>query len=462
VPVPAPQGLLFIGATGSALPAQAVQVLSGGAGSVTYQASATTQDGKSWLSVSPSTGTATAPAPDQSLVSVNTAGLPAGTYYGNVSYAGAGAAVRGVNVTLIVTATAQNGSARTTSSAANTGSCSPTKLAVARVEPVLGFSATVGLPTPVSIRIMTDCGDPVAGANAAVNISDGDPTFTLQLADATSGLYSGTWTPHRAGSQVILTATAIAGDLGAWTSVVDFRGTVTPGSSPLLAPQGTLHVYYPQTGAGLAPGTIVQIYGSNLSTGTAPATTLPLPLTLNGTSVLIGGIEAPLYYVSPGQINAQVPYELAPDHQYQVVINSNGALSTPDSIAVSTLAPGLAANLTGSIIAQHLDGTLVTSAAPAKSGEYIQMYAAGLGATDRAVPTGAAAPSNPPARVQNNPTLTINGEQALVSFAGLTPGLAGLYQINFQVPAGAVNGDLPLVVMQNGIAANGATLTVHN
>jgi large repetitive protein len=460
VPNPAPQGLLFIGATGSTLPPQTVQISSGGAASVTWQASATTADGKAWLSVTPANGTATPGAPSQSVVSVNTTGLAAGTWYGNVSYAGAGAAVRSINVTLLVTATPQTGSARTTLSDAKAGTCAATQAVAARIEPVLGFSTAVGLPTPVVLRVVTNCGDPVTNAQVAVNISTGDPSFSLQLANPTSGLYTGTWTPRHSGTQVSLTATAAASGLA--SSTADFRGSVTLGANPLIAPLATLHVYYPQTGSALAPGTIVQIYGANFATQTASATTLPLPVTLSGTSVSIGGIPAPLYYVSSGQINAQVPSELQPNHQYQVIVNANGVLSAPDLISVSALSPGLDANPNGSLIAQHLDGTLVTSASPAQPGEYIQLYGTGLGATDRTVADGAGAPSNPVANALNAATVTINGEPASVLFTGLTPGLAGLYQVDVQVPADAPNGALPLVLSQNSVTANSVTLAVHN
>ncbi len=64
----------------------------------------------------------------------------------------------------------------------------------------------------------------------------------------------------------------------------------------------------------------MQIYGSNLAAQPTAATAIPLPNKLNSTSVLIGGMLAPLYYVSPGQINAQVPFELSAGNQYAKMI----------------------------------------------------------------------------------------------------------------------------------------------
>ena len=100
----------------------------------------------------------------------------------------------------------------------------------------------------------------------------------------------------------------------------------------MLAPDAVLSIYNPLIGGAISPGEILQIYGSNLSTAPVTSSNIPLTTTLGGTSVSIGGIPAPLYYVSPTQINAQAPFELVPGNQYQVVINSNGALAAPGTI----------------------------------------------------------------------------------------------------------------------------------
>jgi uncharacterized protein (TIGR03437 family) len=220
-------------------------------------------------------------------------------------------------------------------------------------------------------------------------------------------------------------------------------------------------VFNPATGAAVAPGTIVQIYGSNLAGQTLAATGVPLPGALGGTSVSIGGIVAPLFFVSPGQINAQAPFELAAEGQYQVVVNSGGLLSTPDTVHVSAVAPGVAALASGIAIAQHGDASLVSEQSPAKPGEALVLYAAGLGATDTPVASGAGSPSSPLAHPANAVSLTINGEVAAIQFGGLTPGLVGLYQVNFTVPTDAANGDLQLVLSEGGASANPVILPVH-
>jgi uncharacterized protein (TIGR03437 family) len=179
--------------------------------------------------------------------------------------------------------------------------------------------------------------------------------------------------------------------------------------------------------------------------------------------VIIGGIQAPLFFVSPGQVNAEIPFELTPGQPYQVVVNNNGALSTPDSIQSAVVAPGVAALPTGFVNGQHVaDGSVITDASPAKPGEYVVIYLAGLGPTTVPVTSGAGAPASPLAQTQNTPAVTLNAEPVTVLFSGLTPGLAGLYQIDLQVPADAPEGDLALVVNQPGVAGTSVILPVHH
>jgi uncharacterized protein (TIGR03437 family) len=246
--------------------------------------------------------------------------------------------------------------------------------------------------------------------------------------------------------------TASAPSFSAVTNPIS--GAVAPNAVPLLSPNGTLHSFNPLVGAALAPGTIVEIFGQNLASTTATSNTVPLLNTMNGSSVIIDGIEAPLYYVSPGQIDAQIPFELQSGQQYQVIVLTNGALTTPQPIQLSAATPGLAASPDGTLIAQHADGTLVTAASPAMGGEYLVAYLAGLGDTTVPVTSGAASPSSPLAMPTNTLTLTINGAQSPIYFAGLTPGLVGLYQMNFQVPAGLPTGSIAIVVSQNGQPSN--------
>lgn len=177
---------------------------------------------------------------------------------------------------------------------------------------------------------------------------------------------------------------------------------------------------------------------------------------------MIGNELAPIYYVSSGQINIQLPTDLTIG-QHAILISANGALTLPDLLDINPFQAGIAAYSDGSgnVIAQHADYSYVTAASPAKPGEIVIIYLAGLGATNPAVPSGQAAPTTEPlARVVNAPTVTVDGQNAAVEFAGLAPGFVGLYQIDLQVPANAGSGSLPLVVSQSGVAGNTTNLIV--
>jgi len=461
-PDPEPAGLLFISNGTSALPSQTVQVFASSTAPVNYLASSDS----SWLSVTTGTSTASIGSPGSSSVSVNAAGLLPGLYYGGVSYQFAGSgfstSVRTVNVTLIVEG---SGAARSDRTLAipqqQTATCTPSQLVPTQTGLVNAFAQPASWPTPLNVLLTDDCANPITAGQIVATFSNGDAPLQLSRTDATSGNYSATWTPRNASTQITISARATA--TGFPAAIQQITGQVTPKSTPLLTPNGTLNAFSPVVGAAIAPGTIIQIYGSNLAGQAGTASAIPLPNKINSTSVLIGGLQAPLYYVSPGQINAQVPFELSAGSQYQVIVNANGALSTPNPIQLSPDAPGIAVFTAGQVIAQHLDGSLVQETSPAAPGEIIVFYAAGLGQTNQTIDSGTASPSGNLAEPLDTPTLTVGGIPVTnILFAGLTPTLVGLYQVDFQVPATAPNGDLQMILTQATGDSNTTVLPVHN
>jgi len=146
-----------------------------------------------------------------------------------------------------------------------------------------------------------------------------------------------------------------------------------------------------------------------------------------------------------------------------ILVSANGAFTLPDLLDINPFQAGVAAYTDGSgnVIAQHADFSYVTASSPAKPGEVVIIYLGGMGATNPAVPSGQGAPTAEPlARVVNNPTVTVDGQNTSVAFAGLAPGFVGLYQIDFQVPTNARVGSLALVVSQGGVAGNTTNLIV--
>jgi uncharacterized protein (TIGR03437 family) len=237
--------------------------------------------------------------------------------------------------------------------------------------------------------------------------------------------------------------------------------TVAPslGSNPAL--NGASFV----PGLAIAPGSIVALFGSNLTTGTASDLTAPLPYSLNNTSVTFNGAEAPLFYVSPTQINAQVPFTL-PVGQVQIQVQHGSAISTPVTVPVAPYSPGIFIvdyNSNAGAVLHTNTYAVVTSSNPAQPGETLAIYATGLGAVNMAMAPGAAAPSTAPfAMTVNTPMVTIGGVSAYVSFSGLAPGFVGLYQLNVTVPQGMAPGSQSLQISAGGIASNTAILAVGN
>ena len=454
-PVLAPAGLLFTAGASGVTPGQTVQLVASSATAQTYQASSDS----SWISVTPATGSISSSSFASSGISVNTEGLSAGVYTGGVSYSLSDAAVRTVNVTLIVEAGATGPGDRSGPSSRASATCAAAHLVPAETGLVNTFAQSVAWPVPLTVVLVNDCGQPVTNAQIVALFSSGDPPLVLNVVDTVSGTYSATWTPSHTAQQATITVTATVS--GFPPASVVLSGQVSPNLAPVLNAIGILNAFAiaAEPGVPLAPGTIIQIYGSNLASQTTTASAIPLPTSLNQTSVLIGGESAPLYYVSPGQINAQVPFELTAGNPYQVIVSANSALSTPQPVQLSVDSPGIAQFAAGQIIAQHPDNSLVLESSPAAPGEYLVTYVVGMGLTSQLVPSGAASPA---ANVVDTAILTLNGAPVgKVLYAGLTPTLVGLYQINFQVPADAPNGDLLLVLTQTSGVGTSAILPVH-
>jgi uncharacterized protein (TIGR03437 family) len=232
----------------------------------------------------------------------------------------------------------------------------------------------------------------------------------------------------------------------AWAS-----GLPTPALSgpPLIAGVANAASYRQQ----FAPGMVVSIFGSSLARGTVIAGSVPLPTVSLGVSVTVNGIAAPLYYVSPGQINLQIPYETAAG-QATLVVRNNGETSST-SLTIGSAAPGLFTDASGALV----------PAGSALRGQVISLYFTGAGAVSPAVATGAApavgtAIAKLPAPAQAT-SVTVGGVPAAISFAGIPSGLVGVMQVNFTVPSNAPRGSQKVVVTVNGVPSQSATLLVN-
>ena len=468
VPSPelSPSGLFFIGAANGTAPAsQTERVFVGNSSSIGFTAFATTSDGGKWLTVTPTSGNASAQTPGTATVSVDQTGLRQGVYTGELTFSVSTGSVkaeqRTVGVVFIVTPA---GTRVAAADGHNLAGCTPTKLVPVNTGLVGSYSSAAAWPVPLSVRLVDDCGDPVLNGQVVASFSSADPSLVLRLSDPKSGLYSGTWTPVKPADPLTLTINVSSPTLPA--NSLQVTGGVTPNAkAPLLGRNATLHNFKapPPRGGPLAPGAVAALFGQNLASAQdAVQGGQVLPRSLKGTSVLIGGLDAPLYFVSEGQVNVEIPFELAGDREYAILVNVNGALTAPDTISLAPVQPGIASFADGAIIAQHADGSLVTASAPAKPGEVIIIYLGGLGATNPAVQSGAVSPSAEPlARVVNTPVVTVDDKAAELFYAGLAPGFVGLYQINLKLPDGLRNGELDLVVTQKDVASNTTRISIR-
>ncbi len=214
-------------------------------------------------------------------------------------------------------------------------------------------------------------------------------------------------------------------------------------------------------GAPVAPGSIISIFGVNLASATQNASAVPLSTTLVDARVTIGGVNAPLFFVSPLQINAQLPFEAALGNQ-SVIVSISGVSSNAIPVTVAAAAPGIFTYGTNFAAAQHANFQLIGPSSPAAAGETIIVYGTGQGtALSSTVATGAAAPSSGIAVSSGiKITATVGGVNAPVTYAGLTAGLVGLLQVNLQIPSGLASGNYPLVITMNTTASNAATIAV--
>ena len=222
----------------------------------------------------------------------------------------------------------------------------------------------------------------------------------------------------------------------------------------------------------VSPGSDPSLFGEGLADEIIVADTVPLPLELGGVSVELNGIPAPLIFVHPLQINFQTPWELQADTKATVVVRNNGDESLPAKVFIAPFNPGIfAINQMGFGQASVLIAGTASLAAPAgtsqgarpvKIGEFISIFATGLGAVDNRPPTGAVTPRSPLARTKTTPVVTIGGVDALVSFSGLAPDFVGLYQVNAEVAEGTPTGDaVELLLTAGEVPSNQVTIAVE-
>jgi uncharacterized protein (TIGR03437 family) len=250
---------------------------------------------------------------------------------------------------------------------------------------------------------------------------------------------------------------------GAQVFTITQTGVSAPG--PVLS--GLINSASGATGA-ISPGEIVSLFGSNMGPTTGVAFGQTIPFMLANVQVMFGNSPAPLTYVSASQINAVVPYSVAPGGTVPITVQYQGQVSNAMPATVQFVTPALfSADLSGHGPGAILNFNYVlnSNVNPAPIGSVVMIYATGGGVTNPPSNDGSVAPSAEPfARLVAPPTVTIGGFPAQVVYAGGAPGLiSGLTQVNVVVPGGVKPGpSVPVVLLLGGSQSQtGVTIAVQ-
>jgi len=211
----------------------------------------------------------------------------------------------------------------------------------------------------------------------------------------------------------------------------------------------------------VAPG-LIAIYGGSLAKTYEAGPSNPLAQSLGGTVVLVEDRLLPLIYVSPEQINAQLPSDLE-EREYKLTVRSEGMADVTSTFTVVRNAPGLFVNMvdtTPYAVALHEDGSPITAQSPAKRSELISVIGTGFGPYNRRVIDGFATPATPAATLADTVEVVLSGARLQPAFAGAAPGLIGITTTRFRIGQSG-SGASELKVVVNGKESNTVLLPIE-
>ena len=322
----------------------------------------------------------------------------------------------------------------------------------------------------IAARVVDQYGVPVSGLPVTWTVNAGggqiDPGPSgIPNADVETDIYGTAAATIDFGSQ--LGDQIFTGNLGNYSWEFDLLASLFP----VINSNGVVNGASFQNSPA-APGSYISIEGQNLAHVTANYVTANLPLAIAATSVSFdvpsAGISVPghISYISPTQINVQVPWEVQGNSQAQMKVITANIASQLYTLPLAGYGPAVFeyTGADGRLYAAALDTSsqLITTAHPAQRGQYISLYANGLGPVTNQPASGATSPESPLAQ-STSPgaiSVTIGGLPATVGFVGLAPDYVGLYQLNVVVPTDAPSGVQPLVITGNGVMAKGSLLAV--
>jgi uncharacterized protein (TIGR03437 family) len=232
---------------------------------------------------------------------------------------------------------------------------------------------------------------------------------------------------------------------------------------PYIAPAGVMNAAGQTPTAAVGPGSIISIYGQGLASALALGSANPLSQSVGGTSVTINDTILGLMFVSPQQINAQLPSNLS-DGQYTLDVHVSGQPDVTAPITVQRDAPGLFFNMANSLqyaVAFHADGSSVTAGSPATAGETISVLGTGFGPYSTPVPDGFFPPTSAPA-LSDSLSISLGGQTVAPAWSGAASSFVGIASTSFQIPTGLASGQpASLKVTVNGVDSNTVVVPIQ-
>jgi uncharacterized protein (TIGR03437 family) len=235
--------------------------------------------------------------------------------------------------------------------------------------------------------------------------------------------------------------------------------------------------------SGVPAGSIAAVFGLNMALTTESAEATPLPNSLgggmlqftpNGSGLRFNGeIAVPQFFASPTQMNIQIPWELAGLDEALLTAIVGELTSAPEAVEIVLFNPGIFTTSAtgmgqGSIVIVRTGGALAaplgmfSGSRPVRRGEFIAIFATGLGDVTNTPATGFPATADPLSETTTEPEVTIGGVTATVTFSGLAPTFVGLYQVNVEIPESAPSGDaIEVVITIAGVQSNVVTIAIE-
>lgn len=316
------------------------------------------------------------------------------------------------------------------------------------------------LPEPVVFRLLDGNRLPYAGVAVDLQATAGSAVEPATAVTDLDGRVEVNWTLGALPGDSELIATLAATPAVTATARAAGAGVTPTFSRGAVVSAASLDTDDRADDDALGPGGLLSIFGAGLSIETAAAEGLPLPRRLADVEVRINGIRAPLLFVSPGQINLQVPFEIAGGIA-QIVVSTLAGESAGVLAEVASVQPGVffdGGSGFGSIVYAS-DGRSPWNR-PAMAGEFISIYASGLGPVSPRTETGEAALSLLLSFNDLPVTVLLDGRRLEPQFAGLTPGFAGLWQVNVQLPADLPPGEYELALEVDGKRSNAVRIII--